>query len=240
MSAVIVVSGATSGIGAAIRRQAVSCGDIVLALDRVPPREDGEATTYWEQCDVTDKSAVEGALASGLERIGRPPAALVNCAGIYVTSPSEAADLDVWERVLAVNATGSFHLASLVGRQMLEAGSGSIVLLSSIAWALGDSAEPSAAYAASKGAVVSLGRQLATEWGPRGVRTNVVVPGVIDTGMTTIVKNEAGFRAAVGSIPLGRIGTADEVAKVCRFLASTGASFVNGAVIPVDGGQLVK
>jgi NAD(P)-dependent dehydrogenase (short-subunit alcohol dehydrogenase family) len=135
----------------------------------VPPREDREPGTFWEECDVTDRGAVEGALASGLGRIGGPPAALVHCAGIYVTSPSEEADLAVWERVLAVNATGSFHLASLVGRHLLAAGSGSIVLLSSIAWALGDSAEPSAAYAASKGAVVSLGRQLATEWGPRGV-----------------------------------------------------------------------
>jgi 3-oxoacyl-[acyl-carrier protein] reductase len=67
-----------------------------------------------------------------------------------------------------------------------------------------------------------------------------VVPGVIDTGMTTIIKDEAGYRAAVDSIPLSRIGTADEVAQVCRFLASTDASFVNGAVIPVDGGQLVN
>ncbi|GAB6859172.1 SDR family NAD(P)-dependent oxidoreductase [Microbacterium xylanilyticum] len=239
MSAVIVVTGAASGIGAAVRRQALSHGDIVLALDQLPPREDGEPGTFWEQCDVTDRNAVEGALLSGFERIGKPPAALVHCAGIYLTSPSETADLSVWERVLAVNATGSFQLASLVGRHMLAAGSGSIVLLSSIAWALGDNTEPSAAYAASKGAVVSLGRQLATEWGPRGVRTNVVVPGVIDTGMTTIIKDEAGFRSAVGSIPLGRIGTADEVAHVCRFLASTDASFVNGAVIPVDGGQLV-
>ncbi len=127
----------------------------------------GEPGTFWEQCDVTDRNAVEGALLSGFERIGKPPAALVHCAGgIYLTSPSETADLSVWERVLAVNATGSFQLASLVGRHMLAAGSGSIVLLSSIAWALGDNTEPSAAYAASKGgAVVSLGRQLATEWG---------------------------------------------------------------------------
>ena len=123
---------------------------------------------------------------------------------------------------------------------MLETGRGSIVLLSSTAHALGDAIEPSAAYAASKGAVVSLARQLAVEWGPRGIRTNVVVPGVIDTPMTTILNHREGLKQVVSTIPLGRLGTADEVAQVCLFLTSDAASFMNGAIVPVDGGQLVS
>lgn len=236
---VIVVSGAASGIGAAVRRLASASGAAVLALDRNARPDQRDDTVFWERCDVTDPTAVDAALARGLDRIGRPPTALVHCAGIYLTSPTEDSDLEVWQRVLDVNATGSFQLASRIGARMLAENFGSIVLLSSVAWALGDRAEPSAAYAASKGAVVSLGRQLAAEWGPRGVRANIVVPGVIDTTMTTIINNEAGFRSVIDSIPLGRLGTADEVAQVCLFLTSEAASFVNGAVIPVDGGQLV-
>lgn len=237
---VVVISGAASGIGAAVHRGVISDGGRVLALDRSPAPPGRLPGTHWEQCDVTDANAVGYALERGLRLLGADPTALVHCAGTYVTSRSEAFDLDVWRRVLDVNASGSFHVASLVGRRMLAAGRGSIVLLSSTAHALGDAVEPSAAYAASKGAVVSLGRQLAVEWGSRGVRTNVVVPGVIETPMTTIVNDEQGFRTLLASIPLGRLGSAEEVARVCLFLASDEASFVNGAIVPVDGGQLVN
>lgn len=238
---VIVVSGAASGIGAAVRRSAVNAGHRVLALDLSAPQgDDLDPDTHWERCDVTDPNHIDLALDRGLAALGEPAIGLVHCAGVYLRSPSEALDLDIWRRVLDINASGSFHLASLVGRRMLENGRGSIVLLSSTAHALGDAVEPSAAYAASKGAVASLGRQLAVEWGGRGIRTNVVVPGVIDTPMTTIVQHEDGFRQVVSTIPLGRLGTADEVAQVCLFLTSDAASFVNGAIVPVDGGQLVS
>lgn len=238
---VVVVSGAASGIGAAVRRAVLADGGRVLALDlSVPDCVQPPSDTHWEQVDVTDPAAVESALDRGFTSFDEGPAALVHCAGTYLKSPSESLDLDVWRRVLDINANGSFHLASLVGRRMLETGRGSIVLLSSTAHALGDAVEPCAAYAASKGAVVSLGCQLAVEWGPRGIRTNVVVPGVIDTPMTTIVDHADGFHQVVSTIPLGRLGTADEVAGVCVFLASDAASFVNGAIVPVDGGQLVS
>lgn len=245
---VFAVTGAASGIGAAVVAVLRSRGDSVIAMDLAHPDSatssapgSGSGGIHLVSCDVTDPSAVAAGLDAGIAAFEGAFDGLIHCAGIYLKSPTEDQDLDMWRRVLRVNLEGSFIAASAAGRRLIDAGRpGSIVLVSSTAAFLGDFTEPSAGYSASKGGVVSLGRQLAVEWGGRGIRTNVVVPGVIDTKMTTIVNHPEAFEKVLESIPLGRLGTADEVAQVCAFLASEHAGFVNGAVVPVDGGQLIN
>ncbi|MGB9033404.1 hypothetical protein BLJ79_15880 [Arthrobacter sp. UCD-GKA] len=239
---VLAVTGATSGIGAATARLATAANYRVAMLDLAAPADEAllrHENTIFAKCDVTSRESLQSALALIEETWGQGPDAVVHCAGVYQTSATEDLDLDLFARVQNINTTGTFLTAGILGRSMLERGAGSMVLLSSIAFALGDEAEPGAAYAASKGAVVSMGRQLAAEWGPRGVRTNVVAPGVIDTPMTTIVDNERAYGDLLATHPLRRLGTAEEVARVCLFLVGPGSSYVNGAVIPVDGGQCI-
>lgn len=245
---IMAVTGAASGIGAATVALFRERGDSVIALDRTPPPADqatADEHVFWASCDVTDSDSVAVALDAGIAQFTSTSdsvfAGVVHCAGVYLKSPSESVDLASWNRSIATNLSGSYAVAALAGQRLLQAGNpGTIVLLSSTAALLGDLAEPSAGYAASKGGVISLGRQLAVEWGGRGIRTNVVIPGVIDTPMTTIVNNPDSFSQVLSSIPVGRLGTAQEVAEVCVFLSSEKAGFVNGAAIPVDGGQSVN
>jgi NAD(P)-dependent dehydrogenase (short-subunit alcohol dehydrogenase family) len=235
----LYVTGASSGIGAAIVSLADTGGYRVGILDREPPRYELTQNMKFVACDVTSAHSLDQAQEELNSRWPHGPDAVIHCAGVYKKSPATERDENLFDRVLSINAKGSFLVASTFGKQMTQNGHGSIVLLSSIAYLLGDYVEPGAAYASSKGAVVSLARQLAVEWGPKGVRTNVVAPGVIDTPMTTIVSDAAAYQELLKTVPLRRLGDAQEVARVCLFLAGDSASYVNGAVIPVDGGQTI-
>lgn len=236
----LVVTGSGSGIGRATALLAARTGWSVAGLDLTGPERpatrDGVRTV---RCDVTDETSVEAAFAAADDLWeGMAPTAVVHCAGVYRFKPAVRTTAADWDAVLGINARGSLLVAAAAGRRMTAApGPGSVVLLSSIGAVRGDAGEPSAAYSASKGAVVSLARQLAVEWGPDEVRCNAVLPGVIDTPMTTVTQNPDAFREVVRRIPAGRTGTAEEVARLCLFLASDAASFVNGAAVPADGGQ---
>jgi len=242
----IVITGASSGIGAAVTRQALDQGHFVAAVDLDVHGQYSNPAMSTFNCDVTDADAVTQTMGSIVDRWHAAPTALVHCAGIYRTEPTETLEPELWDRVIAVNARGTFLMAQATGRAILRAAAagtqseGSIVLLTSIASDRGDSFEPSAAYSASKGAVISLVRQLATEWGPRGIRTNAVSPGIINTPMTTITGHSEQTAIVLSGLPLRRLGKADEVAAVCLFLISPSASYINGVVLPVDGGLLAS
>ncbi|MFF0450345.1 SDR family NAD(P)-dependent oxidoreductase [Streptomyces sp. NPDC004609] len=235
----LVVTGSLSGIGRATASGASRLGWSVIGLDLVgeETREDDGVVT--RHCDITDEGSVRDAFAGVDEEWGGlAPHALVHCAGIYRFKPAVTTTAADWDTVVNINARGSLLVAAAAAERMLKGGEGgSVTLLSSIAAARGDAGEPSAAYSASKGAVVSLARQLAVEWGPGGVRCNVVAPGVIDTPMTTVSHDPEAFEQVLRRIPARRLGTADEVARVCLFLASDEAAYVSGTVIAVDGGQ---
>ncbi|WP_329017982.1 SDR family NAD(P)-dependent oxidoreductase [Streptomyces sp. NBC_00690] len=237
----LVVTGSRSGIGRATATLAARHGWSVIGLD-LAVDEDGEQsddgiTTF--PCDITDESSVRQAFQR-VDRAwgGLAPTALVHCAGVYRFKAAIETTAAEWDAVVNLNARGSLLVAAQAAERMLIAGEGgSVTLLSSIAAVRGDGGEPSAAYSASKGAVISLARQLAVEWGPQGIRCNVVAPGVIDTPMTTVSHSPEIFAQVLQRIPARRLGTADEVAQVCLFLASEQAGYVNGTVIAVDGGQ---
>lgn len=236
----LIVTGAASGIGAATVERALELGYRVAAVDLAFEVVAEHSGVSRYRCDVSDSPSVSQTVQDIVDDWGAAPTALVHCAGIYRTGAAENVDVASWDMVASVNARGSFLVAQAAGRQMLRAGGGSIVLLSSVAWQRGDEFEPSVHYSASKGAVVSLTRQLAAEWGPRGIRTNAVAPGVIDTAMTTLTQDPDSSAAFLAALPLRRLGTAAEVAAACLFLAGPDASYINGVVLPVDGGHLIS
>ncbi|MDH6197387.1 NAD(P)-dependent dehydrogenase (short-subunit alcohol dehydrogenase family) [Mycobacterium frederiksbergense] len=234
----VIVTGAASGIGAAVLDRAREQGWRAAGIDL--SGSDFRAGDV-HRADVTDAAQVRAAVSAIVDGWDGPPDAVVHCAGIYRTAPSVTVGADDWERTMGVNARGSFLVAQAAAAAMIAAGTpGSIVLLGSVGAGRGDLTEPGAAYAASKGAVSALVRQLAVEWGPVGIRVNSVVPGVIDTAMTTVTSDPAATAALLARLPLRRLGDAREVAAACLFLAGPDSSYITGSEITVDGGYLVS
>jgi len=224
----IIITGGASGIGKATAELAEGRGARVALVDRhaMPPDF---------RVDVTDELAVIRAFKQACESWGDGPTAIIHAAGVYRIRPTMELTVDEWSEVLVVNLTGALIVARAAAGVMPEGGS--IVLISSIAAERGDRHEPAAHYAASKGGITALARQLAVEWGSRGIRVNAVAPGVIDTPMLRLGDDPDRRDAYLTeAVPLGRLGRPEEVAEVCLFLASPAAAYITGAIIPVDGG----
>jgi NAD(P)-dependent dehydrogenase (short-subunit alcohol dehydrogenase family) len=235
-----LVTGAASGIGAAVAVRLTDEGAAVAGLDRA---WDGQAEdpgfTVRLTADVLDGEAVQAAVREAVEVLGGPPDILVNAAGVYRVRSLLETSLAEWDDVLAINLRGTFLVAATVVRAGL--GPGVIVNLSSVAAFAGSAAEPSGAYNASKAGVSSLTRQMAVEWAPRGIRVVAIAPGVIDTPMLRMMDDRAAGRSYLdAAVPLGRLGTAAEVAAVACFAASAEAAYLTGTTIVVDGGLLAE
>jgi 3alpha(or 20beta)-hydroxysteroid dehydrogenase len=225
---VIVVTGAAQGLGAAIAIGAADAGATVVGADLVvSPPDDRVAMRLL---DVTDETQW-GTFAAWLRRQHGACHGLVNNAGITMRTRLGEVSLDDWNRTLAINVTGPM-LAMQSLMDLMPAGS-SIVNIASIAALSGHFAIP---YTASKWALRGLSRAASLELGPRGVRVNAVMPGLIATAMTADVP-QAVSDALVGSVPLGRPATAGDVAAAVLFLLSEESSYLSGLEIPVDGGQ---
>ena len=197
---VCVVTGAGSGIGAAVADSLARVGARVALLDRnlgaaeaaaASLRAAGASASAFA-CDAADEASVKDAARRVREEIG-PAAVLVNNAGMLRAGALDTVSLDDWNAVLAVNLTGYLICAREFGRDMLDAGKGSLVHVASIS-ALNPQTR-SGAYSASKAGVLLLSRQLAAEWGPRGVRSNAVLPGMIRTALSAKFYEEPGFEA---------------------------------------------
>jgi 2-hydroxycyclohexanecarboxyl-CoA dehydrogenase len=241
---VAVVTGAASGMGLAIARRLAERGDRVALLDRqgdAVRRASEELnagaglSTLAREVDVTDRDQVHAAVRDVRDQFG-PVAIMVASAGVEGFMPVTDITPDEWERVLAVNLTGTFHCVQAVVPDMQAAGWGRIVTISS---ASAQSGAPNRAhYAAAKGGVISLTKALAFELGPAGITVNTVPPGIIDTPMARQSESEGSLNveAAGARMPLRRAGTVEEIAATCAFLCSDGAGYVTGQTVGVNGG----
>ncbi len=238
---VAVVTGAGGGIGLGIAAGLAEVGATVVLLDREEPLRDvitdvsrTPGRGHFLRCDVTDDGSVEEAAQSVAERFGAP-AILVNNAGTMRAGHLETMSLEDWNAIISLNLTAYLRCSRAFGAGMLRAGSGAIVHIASISSYAPQSF--SGAYSASKAAVVMLSRQLAVEWGPRGVRSNVVSPGLIETPMTKGIYDSPGVRDARSAlVPRRRIGQPDDIANAVVYLASGRADYVTGEDIVIDGG----
>ncbi len=228
-----LVTGAGRGIGRAVV-DALAGEAWVAGVDVAFPEGAGAAGLALE-ADVADCAGVQGAIERLLAERGGLDC-VVCAAGIVRDRVSWKMSEADWDDVLAVNLTGAFHVARAAAPALRESGRGRLVFISSINGLRGSFGQ--ANYAAAKAGLVGLARSLALELARDGVTVNVVAPGFIDTAMTRALPE--GVRArALARTPLGRSGAASEVAAVVRFLCSEAAAFVTGAVLPVDGGQLL-
>lgn len=190
-------------------------------------------------CDVADPTAVDELLARTIRELGRIDVVVNNAAASRGGDRVPVLDLEVqaWDRVVAVNLRGTFLMTRAFGRQLVEQGEGgSIVNISSIGGKL--SGEGTAAYSASKAAVQSLTSSAAKELGRHGIRVNAICPGVTETGRLDDQSPEAWQAYVDANLPLGRIGTPQDIAHAAVFLASDQAAWVTGQAWNVDGGQL--
>jgi NAD(P)-dependent dehydrogenase (short-subunit alcohol dehydrogenase family) len=239
---VAVVTGGKQGIGRrtaellAERGYRVAIFDLDDAGETVAAIEANRGEAFSVRGNVADEAAVEELARTVVERFGRADV-LVNNAGISMIVPAEETSAADFRRVLEVNLVGPFLLAKVFGKRMLEAGTGSIINVSSVAGllAVGDRA----AYNTSKHGLIGLTRTLAAEWGGRGVRVNAVCPGWVKTEMDFADQAGGSYSDAdiTGRIPMGRFASADNIARAIAFLADDEESaFVNGAALSVDGG----
>ncbi len=234
--AVVLVTGGNRGIGAACVRWFLESGDQVATTYRggeppaaPPPHADRFLAV---RCDVTDPALVESAFATIEDRWG-PVEVLVANAGITRDGLVMRMSEDAFTEVIDANLTGSFRVAKRAVAKMLRLHHGRVILLSSVGAYVG--LPGPANYAASKAGLVGMARAMARELGSRQITVNVVAPGLVDTDMTTALGEER-VALMTAQVPLGRVGTVDDVAGVVGFLASDPAGYITGAVIPVDGG----
>lgn len=238
----VLITGAGAGLGATLAVKAAEEGWLVGVLDRDADAAARTAATIGSAAvalaaDTTDESAVEAALDAFATATSAPaPDAVVCNAGIVRFGPLLGIDADAWRTVVDVNLTGTFLTARASARRMVESGSGgSIVAVTSMN---GVAAGPnSGAYGSTKAGVALLVQQMALEWGSVGIRVNAVAPGLIDAGMSEPIYADPSIRRRRSErVPLGRLGTASDVAAVVLFLLSDAAGYVSGTEILVDGG----
>jgi NAD(P)-dependent dehydrogenase (short-subunit alcohol dehydrogenase family) len=243
-SRVAVVSGAASGMGLAVARRLASVGNRIALLDL-----DGDAATSAAEdlrqsgavalamkVDVTDRAAVDEAIADAREELG-PIGIVVTSAGFDEFASFTDITVEAWNRMLEINLTGTFHCIQSAIPDMVAAGWGRIVTISSSSAQSG--AARMAHYVASKGGVVGLTKALAVEYAPNGITVNTIPPGFIDTPMVRRAEARGDLPsvdAVVARTPVRRAGTPEDIAAACAFLCSDEAGYITGQLIGVNGG----
>lgn len=228
---VAFVTGGTRGIGLACALALADDGHQVAVGSRTEPA-DLDDRLSWFACDVTDPESVDQAFTNIEADLG-PVTLLVANAGITRDTLVLRMSDDDFMSVVDANLGGAFRVSKRAVKGMMKARFGRIVLMSSVVGTMGQAGQ--ANYAASKAGLAGLGRSLAREFASRNINVNVVAPGPIDTDMLAAIGDDA-MGAIADAVPLGRIGSTNDIAATVRFLCSDGASYITGVTIPVDGG----
>ncbi|MCA9392799.1 MAG: 3-oxoacyl-[acyl-carrier-protein] reductase [Candidatus Omnitrophica bacterium] len=239
----IVVTGSTRGIGREIAIQFAQAGGNVMVIGRDGERAaqvrdeiaaaNGQADAF--ACDVTNAENVVEIVNKILDK-HKGIDILVNNAGITKDNLLLRMSETDWDEVMTVNLKGVFHFSKVVSKAMLRAKKGKIINISSIIGIVGNAGQ--ANYAASKAGIIGFTKSLAKEFASRGITANAVAPGYIETDMTAQLKTSA-QEDLLKDIPLGKFGTANDVAGACLFLASELADYITGQTIVVDGGMAI-
>ena len=229
MARSVLVTGGNRGIGLAIARAFAEQGDKVAVTHRGSGAPDG---LLGVRCDVTDAEQVDAAFTE-IEKAHGPVEVLVSNAGITDDTLLLRMSEDQFTRVVDANLTGAYRVLKRASRGMLRAKFGRIVFISSVVGLSGAAGQVN--YAASKAGLVGIARSVARELGSRNITANVVAPGFVVTDMTDALTEDQ-RAAALAQIPAGRYAEPAEIAGAVTFLASDAAAYINGAVLPVDGG----
>jgi beta-ketoacyl ACP reductase len=226
----VLVTGGNRGIGLAIAQRLAADGHKVAVTHRGSGAPEG---LFGVECDVTDTEAVDRAFKAVEEHQG-PVEVVVSNAGVSADAFLIRMTEERFEKVIDANLTGAFRVVQRASRSMQRKRFGRLIFIGSVSgtWGIGNQSN----YAASKAGVIGMARSIARELSKANVTANVVAPGYIDTDMTRAL-DERIQEGALEFIPAKRVGTAAEVAGVVSFLASEDASYISGAVIPVDGGM---
>lgn len=238
---VAMVTGGASGIGLAVVRRYVGAGARVVVGDRNSHALEAVATELGDAAatlvmDVTDERAVDALAERAIQQFGRLDIA-VNCAGLGAFAPIVDLTEAQWDTVLDICLKGVFFSLKHAARRMQRGGS--VINIASINAV--QPAEGMAAYCAAKAGVVMLTKVGALELGPHGIRVNAIAPGLVDTPLTQFQRDRELVRSAyLAEIPLGRVGTPEDIASAALFLASDDASWINGETLFVDGGEVHK
>jgi len=239
-----LVCGGAGDLGGAMVSALHEAGVAVVVLDCIsdldewiagrrkgqPPLLEGLSVNLTNRDELADgfKRAIE--ILDGLD-------ILVNCQGIQRRYPPEDFPLETWDEIIEINLTSVFEVCQLAGREMLKRGRGKIINIASMQSFNGGVNIP--AYAASKGGVAILTKSLCNAWASRGINVNAIAPGYFDTKMTAGVKNDPNrYQQILARIPTGRWGTVDDICGPLLFLASPASDYLNGVILPVDGGML--
>jgi len=239
-----VVTGARRGIGLAMAEALALAGADIVGVSAQLEAEGSEVERRVRatgrrftalRADLGDRAAVHR-LASDITALG-PVDILVNNGGTIARTPAVEHPDEMWDQVIEVNLSSQFILSREIGRTMVERGRGKIIFTASLLSFQGGITVPG--YAASKSGVAGLTKALANEWAAHGVNVNAIAPGYIATDNTQALRDDPDRNQAIlGRIPAGRWGRADDLGGATVFLASTASDYVNGVVLPVDGGWL--
>ncbi len=241
---VAVVTGASSGLGVELARALAGAGArLVLAARRIDRLESLARQLELEgaealavRCDLTDERDIDALVRSTMDHFHAVDV-LINNAGITEVVRAEDEPIETFDRVVSVNLRGVFLCTQRFGRHMLAARRGSVVNIASVLGLVGSGQVPQASYAAAKGAIINLTREIAAQWARRGVRVNAIAPGWFESEMTgEMFADERSQKWMRGRAPMGRPGVAGELDGALLFLASDASSFVTGQTIAVDGG----
>jgi 2-dehydro-3-deoxy-D-gluconate 5-dehydrogenase len=239
-----LVCGGAGDLGSAIVLALLDAGVEVVVLDLIPDIDGWVANLNKGRnprltgfrVNLTDRQDLVKGFNRALEVLGTLDI-LVNCQGIQRRYPAEEFPLETWDEVLEINLTSVFEICQLAGRVMLKQGGGKIINIASMQSFNGGMNIP--AYAASKGGVAILTKSLCNAWASRGINVNAIAPGYFDTKMTAGVKGDpVRYQQILARIPAGHWGTPEDICGPLLFLASPAADYLNGVILPVDGGML--